>query len=349
MLAMTLFHFMNIVYKMKTIREILKEISLIEDADIINTKFAQKLANKRGMYKVPGLSIPVSPSDQTPFIRFETEDGPKHSYIYGIRPDGRKEKISVGSKKVTDLFAQIYNSGGYTDRDIQKINLKDKFTENKIVASDRIVDPKESLIKYQASCDKDINFRQAEQQKIYYQQLIAKLVQGIDGAKPYDKGEGGPLGVRVKKKMGRVDSKIKERGDASLISDYLGGAIEVKSLQAMKSILKRIQNSGHRILEIDNMLSGKEKDEGYRAVHMQVQLKNGFSAELQLLPDGIARVKEQLHPTYEKYRTPEAEERATKDPEFKAKMDATHEKLAQTYDKAFKQFKKTDLGGDFNK
>jgi hypothetical protein len=324
---------------MKSFYEILRDLSLVEDADIIQTKFAQKLANRRGMYKVP-TKIPVSPTDQTPFLRFETEDGPKRSYIYGVRPDGRKEKISVGSKEVTDLFAQIYNSGGYTDRDIQKINLKDKFTESKIVASDRIIDEKESIIKYQTAKDKAANFRHAERQKKYYEQFISKLTQGIAGAKPYDKGEGGPSGVRIKKQTGRIDTKIEERkGDASAISDYLGGAIEVKSLKAMKSILDRIKNSEHKILEIDNMLSGKDKDEGYRAVHLQVQLKDGFSAELQLLPEGIARIKEQLHPIYAKYRTPEAEERATYDLEFKTKMEDTHEKLTHAYAKAFEQFK----------
>jgi hypothetical protein len=331
---------------MKTFRNILNKISLLEENEdnIIRSKFAQKLANKKGMYKVPEIEIPVSPTDQTPFVRFETMDDPngKHFRIIGVRADGRKEKISItSSKELNDTLAQIYNSGGYTDKQIQKIKLGEetKIIENKVVVSDRIIDPKESLIKYQALNDKDTNFKQAEEQKEYYKKFISYLTHGIDGAKPYDKGEGGAAGIRVKKKSGRIDAKIEERGgDASTISDYLGGAVEVKSIKAMKAVLERIKNSGHRVLEIDNMLSGKEKDEGYRAVHMQIQLKNGFSAELQILPEGIARIKEELHPIYEKYRTPEAEERAKHDLDFKAKMEDTHEKLGKAYAKAFKQF-----------
>jgi hypothetical protein len=215
-----------------------------------------------------------------------------------------------------------------------------KLSENKIVASDHIVDPKKSHIKYQESSDKHTNFFEAEKQKNYYQNFISQLSEGVHGAKPYDKGEGGPLGVRVKRKSGRVDAKIEEKdGDASYISDYLGGAIEVKSLEAMKHIIKKIKDSKHKIIEVDNMLSGRDNDEGYRAVHLQVQLDNGFSAELQLLPEGIARIKEKLHPVYEKYRTPEAEERSKHDIEFKTKMDNTHKKLMQSYAKAFEEFR----------
>ena len=104
------------------------QLKLLEDSsNVIQTKFAQKLATKKGMFKMHDVKIPVSPTDKTPFKCFETEKDENCYYILGVREDGQKEKIAHGkNKEAIEMFVQIYNTGGYTDKDIQEIVNKGK-------------------------------------------------------------------------------------------------------------------------------------------------------------------------------------------------------------------------------
>lgn len=160
-------------------------------------------------------------------------------------------------------------------------------------------------VQYQAPDTKEELFKLADKHKAEYTSWIKDLTDQVEGAAPYSEGKGGPSGVRVKTREGRIDEKIAEKGgDAGAVSDYLGGAIEVKTPKALAEVLSKIKESGRKVVEVDDMLTSddKEKNDGYRALHMQIELEPGFSAELQILPKDVARIKETLHPEYVKLR-----------------------------------------------
>ena len=249
------------------------------------------------------------------------------------------------------IKASITGEGLPLKDNVKKIPLSYKEEANSLISPDhaqtqdgKTVDSRISkgdITQYQAEGKgKRALLNAAEKNKDGYADWIKNLTDGI-GAKPYSEGEGGESGVRVKKPKGRLDEKIADKGgNAGAISDYLGGAIEVKTPEDLTALLQRIRNSGKRILEVDDMLTqdDKPKDDGYRALHMQVELQPGFSAELQILPEGVAKIKEQMHAEYVKYREPEDEARAQTDPAFAAKMQAAKDKVSAAYQKAFDDF-----------
>lgn len=187
-------------------------------------------------------------------------------------------------------------------------------------------------LQYQAAgSTKEQLFAKAEQLKKPYTSWIKDLTNDVDGAKPYSEGKGGTSGVRIKNEAGRIDEKIAEKhGNASQISDYLGGAIQVDNPHALQQIIDRIGKSDKRVLEVEDMLTSddKTKNDGYRALHMQVELEPGFSAELQIIPSSIAKIKEEMHAEYAKLR----------DAGDTAIADRARAKMVSEYDLAFNKF-----------
>lgn len=97
----------------------------VEEGDVIDTKFTQKLQQKRGMFYNPDLEPPVSRKTGETYIRFETEPMPsgKSAAMIGVLADGTREEIGFTTIKVADALTRAYNAGGYTDLDISRIPL----------------------------------------------------------------------------------------------------------------------------------------------------------------------------------------------------------------------------------
>ena len=84
-----------------------------------------------------------------------------------------------------------------------------------------------------------------------------------------------------------------------MISDYIAGRVSVDSPQAAADVLETL-NKRFKVLEVDDKIS-KPMD-GYRAIHAQVEIAPGLTAELQIVPKEINKVQEFFHADYEKYR-----------------------------------------------
>ncbi|KKM82483.1 hypothetical protein LCGC14_1319140 [marine sediment metagenome] len=97
----------------------------VEEGEVIDTKFQQKLAQKKGMFHNPDAEPPVSRKTGEPFVRFETEPMPsgKSAAIIGVLADGTREEISFTRIDVANALASAYNAGGYSTQKIERIPL----------------------------------------------------------------------------------------------------------------------------------------------------------------------------------------------------------------------------------
>lgn len=107
---------------------------------------------------------------------------------------------------------------------------------------------------------------------------------------------------RVKTNIDRINRKAVEGKPIETQGDILGGRIEVDSIPAAQSVLERLERGG-RILpgSVENFLD-QPRNWGYRAIHAQVKLDNGMTAELQLLPAEIAAAQKKVHSIYQRVR-----------------------------------------------
>jgi hypothetical protein len=100
---------------------------------------------------------------------------------------------------------------------------------------------------------------------------------------------------RVKKLTGPtgLEEKIKAKGrPANTISDYLGARVVADSYEAIDEFAQRLHDTG-AVIEEDNSLHTSK--DGYRARHFQINLDDGTSFELQLVPRPIAEVIDPAH------------------------------------------------------
>jgi hypothetical protein len=130
----------------------------------------------------------------------------------------------------------------------------------------------------------------ALQRKPILENELQRIAAGIDGAQF--------VSVRVKDAPGLAE-KVATGRPAHTIGDFLGGRISVESPAALKTALDEIGKK-YRILDSDDKIINPIR--GYRAVHMQVDLGNGMSAEIQLVPSEIAKVMDSTHGLYDKYK-----------------------------------------------
>lgn len=101
----------------------------VEEGEVIDTKFQQRLAQKKGMFYNPDADPPVSRKDGQPFDRFETQEtaSGNSAHIIGIRGDGYTEVVGTTRKDVADALAKAYNAGGYSTQSIKRIPMGDMF------------------------------------------------------------------------------------------------------------------------------------------------------------------------------------------------------------------------------
>jgi hypothetical protein len=98
--------------------------------------------------------------------------------------------------------------------------------------------------------------------------------------------------IRLKLNSGKAPSEI---------SDYLGGRLVVDKPEQAQSVLGDLQKRGN-VLKIDNWLNDTGKGDGYRAIHVQLGLKNGTSTEVQLVPKQLLDVYEKYKPIYDQQK-----------------------------------------------
>ena len=136
----------------------------------------------------------------------------------------------------------------------------------------------------QGSSDYKALLAAAEENKPKLLDRLNELVKGVDGARVY--------GARAKDLPGLELKLSAKRRNPNTISDYLGARIVVDHVQNLDAILDKIKATGAIIEAEDFIRPGKE---GYRAIHLQIGLGDGMSAELQLVPEPVMRVMDEAH------------------------------------------------------
>jgi len=99
----------------------------------------------------------------------------------------------------------------------------------------------------------------------------------------------------------KIGLKLNSGKAPSEISDYLGGRLVVDKPEQAQSVLGDLQKRGN-VLKIDNWLNDTGKGDGYRAIHVQLGLKNGTSTEVQLVPKQLLDVYEKYKPIYDQQK-----------------------------------------------
>ena len=109
-------------------------------------------------------------------------------------------------------------------------------------------------------------------------------------------------GARVKN-AADVENKIsKGKRKPSEISDYLGARIAVDSMEAADAVVAKLTESAHAV-EVDDFLRVPRADREYRAVHLQLEAKDGFSYEVQVIPRDVMDVYEKSRPYYANWKS----------------------------------------------
>lgn len=140
--------------------------------------------------------------------------------------------------------------------------------------------------------------RAAEDHRTALDDMLRDATRGLRGVEQ--------VPARVKSEQEAADKLV--RGGAANnprhpeeLGDYLGGRIIIDRMDALPRILQRLQAERNRVVNVENFLNSP-RPSGYRAVHVQVRMPSGFTAEVQLVPRGMANVADEAHALYRRTR-----------------------------------------------
>jgi ppGpp synthetase/RelA/SpoT-type nucleotidyltranferase len=150
---------------------------------------------------------------------------------------------------------------------------------------------------------------------------LAQVVDGVEGARVF--------GARAKELKG-VENKIATGRPPEAIGDYLGGRIHVDSPQAASDVLARLEDRFGKLLNVDDKIANPQY--GYRAIHAQVEMRPGLTAEIQIVPKEIGAVQEKLHNLYD---TIKRVDKSTLDEAGKAEVDRVTKQVADGFEEAW--------------
>jgi len=207
----------------------------------------------------------------------------------------------------------------------------------------------------------DINnskiLQNSEDSKVIHSTLKAKLQDFEDFIDDISNGFTKSIDIRIKK-YDRIAAKLKEKGiTASGISDYLAGRIHFENIDDARSFLKILRQNS-KLLEVDDFLIDNpalirtsKKDSGYRAIHVQVMTRDGFSAELQIRLMALEKGSQGSYKAYAKYRNrklsaAETEKMVEEVAHWKKVLNAAWFKYRETsfsFDKFAKEIKKEKI------
>lgn len=177
---------------------------------------------------------------------------------------------------------------------------------------------------YQSVNDVKSLVREAARLEGPLKEWLGAVTQDVQGVSLY--------GVRVKERKS-ASTKVERAGrEPRMISDYLGGRFVADSPRAIRDLTARLQQSA-RVVSVDDFLDGN-KNGGYRAVHLNLATKDGFSYEVQILPKEIADVYDKSRALYEKWK--ELRGKYTKEQEAEAAADMAESR--RLFDEAWARF-----------
>ncbi len=110
---------------------------------------------------------------------------------------------------------------------------------------------------------------------------------------------------RDAKNPARLAEKIVGQGQpAETVSDYGAAQIAVASLQAKDAVVAAVKRHFRVLRQQDNFAFG-DPEYRYRSYSLQVQMPNGSSEELQIVPQEVLEANQQEHHDYKQVRSAE--------------------------------------------
>lgn len=151
--------------------------------------------------------------------------------------------------------------------------------------------------------------------------------------------------IRPQKDDGRLDQKVDDGKDPDTLSDFLAAQVSADSPAAKDKMIAALKDNFPVIDVDDKFLEGRQDKAGYPSANAQVQLSNGSSAEVQIVPKEVQDVTDQSHSHYKAGREAEQNgDNETRDKEwaqakqihasaldaFKARNASPNEKIRQS-------------------
>jgi hypothetical protein len=145
--------------------------------------------------------------------------------------------------------------------------------------------------------DPVINQALATEAMAAYKARLAEVIRQIPGATL--------AASRDVKNPHRLKEKIQQEGQpAETVSDYGAAQIAVDSPQAKNAVVAAVRQHFTVLREQDNFALG-DREYRYRSDSLQLQMPNGASEELQIVPRQVFEANRQEHHDYKKARNAE--------------------------------------------
>ncbi len=139
-----------------------------------------------------------------------------------------------------------------------------------------------------------INQALASEAMAAYKARLAEVIRQIPGASL--------VASRVAKNPHRLKEKITQEGQpAETVSDYGAAQIAVDSPQAKDAVVAAVRQHFTVLRQQDNFALGDQQYR-YRSDSLQLQMPNGASEELQIVPRQVFEANRQEHHDYKKAR-----------------------------------------------
>lgn len=104
--------------------------------------------------------------------------------------------------------------------------------------------------------------------------------------------------LRPQKHPARLADKIEEGKPPETISDYLAAQIAVKTPQAKDAVIAELRRKFNVVDVDDRFLDGRKDKAGYASANVQVQMANGLTAEVQIVPHEVQQITDRSHRFY---------------------------------------------------
>jgi hypothetical protein len=140
--------------------------------------------------------------------------------------------------------------------------------------------------------------------------------------------------IRPQKNLERIEEKVKaDDKPPRTIQDYLASQIAADTPQAKDLLIAELRKRFKVISVEDKFLEGRPELAGYPSANLQVQMSNGSTAEVQIVPREVQQVTDLSHRYYTDGRKAELEGNL-------AARDWNHARAAEINRRALETFKK---------
>lgn len=158
------------------------------------------------------------------------------------------------------------------------------------------IDPTSGKSVLQVTDDIQVLLKTAQEAKPVFDTQLSSIVARTPGARIINPP--GLSGSRVKL-LEKLERKVGPHRPAQTVSDFLGARVSVNTVDDADQVVRELQKIG-KIVHDENFYQVPKA--GYRSRHVQVELPNGLTAEVQLPVPEVAAVQEKAHALYDKFK-----------------------------------------------